>query len=131
MSNPSKEAQYINALILHDHEVGRANSPPKLLKLENFWNWKNRFESFIRLTDVNMWMMITEGYEWPTHDDPTGVTVKYKYGDMSETLKKEYATEGKALSTIKMCLPSDSIHLFQDCTLSKELWDALTREMRI
>ena len=52
--------------------------------------------------------------------------MKYKYGEMTETLKKEYATEGKALSAIQMCLPSDSIHLFQDCKFSKELWDALT-----
>ena len=70
--------------------------------------------------------MITKGYEWPTHENAAGVLEKYKYGDMTETLKKEYATEGKALSTIQMCLPSDSIHLFQDCKFSKELWDALT-----
>ena len=24
-------------MIFHDHEVGRANSPPKLFKLENYW----------------------------------------------------------------------------------------------
>ena len=35
----------LNQLMLMDHETGKANSPPKLISLERYFNWKGRFES--------------------------------------------------------------------------------------
>ena len=52
---------------------------------------------------------------------------RYTYADMPIEERKRYAIEGKALSTLTMALPQDSVHLFKKYTTSKDLWDALER----
>ena len=115
---------YLNQLILMDHETGKANSPPKLLKLENYFQWKGRFESYCRLMDVRMWNSITIGYEAPQVEDK-GVIRNYTFTELTADGKKEYEAESKALGSIKMALQSDILHLFDKYVTSKSLWDAL------
>ena len=122
----SAAAQFINSLVYHDHLVGRTNSPPKLLSLADFWAWRGRFEDYIQREDLNMWIMLTEGYEWPTLT-VNGVTTTYKMGELKGEEKTSYAVEVKALSTLRMCIPQELVHLFpkQEYKTSKQLFDAI------
>ena len=88
--------------------------------------WKRRFEDYIRLTDMEMLLVITQGFDWPSYEK-NGVIGRYTYADMPIEERKRYAIEGKALSTLTMALPQDSVHLFKKYTTSKDLWDALER----
>ena len=115
---------YLNQLILMEHETGKTNSPPKLLSLEKYFQWKGRFESYCRLMDVRMWNCITNGYEIPQVEDK-GETRDYTFAEMSADAKKDYESESKALGSLKMALQSDILHLFDKYTTSKSLWDAL------
>ena len=122
----SPNALLISQMIMHGHEVGRGNTPPKLFRMENYWMWKRRFEDYIRLNDIDMWVMITQGFDWPTFEK-NGIIGTYTYTDMPDNEKKKYVVEGKALSTLTMALPQESVHLFKKYTTSKELWDALEK----
>ena len=122
----SPNALLISQMIMHDHEVGRGNTHPKLFRMENYWMWKIRFVDYIRLTDMDMWLVITQGFDWPSYEK-NGVIGRYTYADMPIEERKRYAIEGKALSTLTMALPQDSVHLFKKYTTSKDLWDALER----
>jgi hypothetical protein len=125
----------LNQLILMDHETGKANSPPKLISLERYFNWKGRFESYCRLMDVRMWFCITDGYQRPTFSDTQkndkgedvgpSVIKEYTFEQMSPEAKKDYEAESKALGSLRMALQGDFLHLFEHYTTSKSLWDAL------
>ena len=117
-------ANYLNQLILMDHETGKGNSPPKLMIIDQYFSWNGRFESFMQFTDIRMWTCMTEGYTPPTYED-SGVTKVYAYQDITEFDKKLYEAEKKALSCLKMSLPQDILHLFNGFNTSKELWLAL------
>ena len=121
---------YLNQLIMMDHETRKANSPPKLLKLENYFQWKGRFESYCRLVDVRMWNCITNGYEVPQVEDK-GKTKEYTFAEMSADAKKEFEAESKSLGSIKMALQGDILHLFDKYVTSKSLWDALNPTVRV
>ena len=74
-------ANYLNQLILMDHETGKGNSPPKLMIIDQYFSWKGRFESFMQFTDIRMWTCMTEGYSAPTYED--SVNKVYAYQDMT------------------------------------------------
>ena len=86
--------------------------------------WKRRFEDYIRLTNMEMWLLITQGFDWPSYEK-NGVIGRYTYADMPIEERKRYAIEGKALSTLTMALPQDSVHLFKKYTTLKDLWLSL------
>ena len=58
----------LNELIRMEHEVGTTNKPPKMMKVENYVTWKDRFQSFVEYQDTRMWMCIEDGYVNPTHE---------------------------------------------------------------
>ena len=57
----------LNRMIEMDHEVGRS-SPPKLLRIEDYFWWKERFETYVRFNDLKMWSCIEDGYFAPYHE---------------------------------------------------------------
>ena len=109
----------LNKLIEMDHEVGKSASPPKLIKVADYYWWKEKFENFAKFHDVRMWICINEGYVPPTHLRVTS------YYAMNDDDKRMYEAENKALSAITMCLPQEILHTFKKYRTSRELWEAL------
>ena len=44
----------LNKLIEMDHEVGKSASPPKMIKVADYYWWKERFENFAKFHDVRI-----------------------------------------------------------------------------
>ena len=116
----------LNELLRMEHEVGTTNKPPKMMKVENYLTWKDRFQSFIEYQDTRMWICIVDGYTNPTHDFEGRPRVT-AYVNMQENDKKMYEAEKRALAAIKMSLPDSIKHTFKKYTTSKEMWDALEK----
>ena len=116
----------LNRLIEMDHEIGKSSSPPKLLKIEDYFWWKERFKTYARFHDIKMWICIKDGYI-PPHQDIDGKQKVLSHSQMSENEKKIYEAENRALSCIKMSLPQEILHTFRRYMCSKDLWDALER----
>ena len=114
----------LNRLIEMDHEVGRSTSPPKLLKIEDYFWWKERFETYARFHDIKTWICIEDGYI-PPSQIVDGKQKVYSYSQMKEDDKKIYEAENRAMSCIKMSLPQEILHTFRSYKSSKELWEAL------
>ncbi|KAJ0693836.1 putative transcription factor interactor and regulator CCHC(Zn) family [Helianthus annuus] len=122
MSNMSS----LNELLRMEHEVGTTNKPPKMMKVENYLTWKDRFQSFIEYQDTRMWICIEDGYVNPTHDFE-GRPRRTEYVNMQDNDKKMYEAEKRALAAIKMSLPDSIKHTFKKYTNSKDMWDALEK----
>ena len=116
----------LNEFLLMEHEVGTTNKPPKMMKVENYLTWKDRFQSFIEYQDAKMWICIQDGYALPTHDFEGKQRVP-SYSQMTDNEKKMYDAEKKALAAIKMALPLGIKHTFKSYSTSKEMWKALEK----
>ena len=116
----------LNELIRMEHEVGTTNKPPKMMKVDNYVTWKDRFQSFDEYQDTRMWMFIEDRYVNPTHEFEGRHRVT-TFANMDAEQKKMYEAEKRALAAIKMSLPDGIKHTFKRYSTSKEMWDALEK----
>ncbi|KAI3819506.1 hypothetical protein L1987_13346 [Smallanthus sonchifolius] len=116
-------------MLNYDNEIGTPQKPPKLLNVNNYSNWKARFEHYISYTDSSIWIPILEGYKYPTHiylDDEFHKPIS----KLDEEEKKAYDREKKALGSITMALTRELFHSFQRYDNSKDLWKALQKRFK-
>ena len=52
----------LNKLVEMDHEVGKSNSPPKMIAIEHYYWWKDRFEEWMKFNNLRTWLCIENGY---------------------------------------------------------------------
>ncbi|KAI3754742.1 hypothetical protein L1987_54532 [Smallanthus sonchifolius] len=113
-------------MLNYDNEIGTPQKPPKLLNINDYYNWKARFEHYISYTDSSLWIPIIEGYKHPTHiylDEE----VPKPISKLDEEQKKAYDREKKALGSITMSLTRELFHSFRGYDTSKDLWKALQK----
>ncbi|KAI3676242.1 hypothetical protein L1987_85844 [Smallanthus sonchifolius] len=118
--------QNLGNLLNYDNEIGTPQKPPKLLNVNDYSNWKTRFEHYISYTDSSLWIPILEGYKHPTYiylDE----TMPKPISKLSDEEKKAYDREKKALGSITMALTRELFHSFRGYDNSKDLWKALQK----
>ncbi|KAI3724984.1 hypothetical protein L1987_64754 [Smallanthus sonchifolius] len=111
----------IQNLLLIDNEAGNANKAPKLMTMDEYHHWKNRFEIHINGVDTNLWMMLKNGYQKVLSEDGTPVLPSL----LSEQQRKGYDLEKKAYAILSQAISREIFHQFRQFTSSKSLWDAL------
>ena len=117
-----------NKLVEMDHEVGKSNSPPKMMSIDNYFWWKGRFEEWARFYGYRMWLCIEQGYFPPSRDVKGGQGKRMSsFKEMSEEEKRMLEAENKACAAITMSLPQKILHTFSKNKPAKELWDLLTQ----
>ncbi|KAI3808094.1 hypothetical protein L1987_24037 [Smallanthus sonchifolius] len=87
-------------MLNYDNEIGTPQKPPKLLNVNDYSNWKTRFENYISYIDSSLWIPILEGYKHPTHiylDDEFPKPIS----KLDDEEKKAYDREKKALALQK------------------------------
>ncbi len=68
----------LNKLVEMDHEVGKSNSPPKMISVNNYYWWKDRFERWAKFYNLKIWICIRDGYITPSRRvDDRYVSVPY------------------------------------------------------
>ncbi|KAI3827767.1 hypothetical protein L1987_01850 [Smallanthus sonchifolius] len=115
--------QNLGNLLNYDNEIGTPQKPPKLLNVNDYCNWKARFEHYISYTDSSLWIPILEGYKHPTHiylDE----TMPKPISKLSDEEKKAYDRENKALGSITMALTRELFHSFRE---NESLNDLISR----
>ncbi|KAI3819555.1 hypothetical protein L1987_13396 [Smallanthus sonchifolius] len=118
--------QNLGNMLNYDNEIGTPQKPPKLLNVNDYSNWKARFEHYISYTDSSLWILILEGYKHPTHiylDEEVAKPIS----KLDEEQKKAYDREKKALGSITMSLTRELFHSFRGFDTSNDLWKALQK----
>ncbi|KAI3815509.1 hypothetical protein L1987_15180 [Smallanthus sonchifolius] len=111
----------IQNLLLIDNEAGNANKAPKLMTMDEYHHWKNRFEIHINGVDTNLWMMIENGYQKVLSEDGTPVLASL----LSEQQRKDYDLEKKEYAILSQAISREIFHQFRQFTSSKSPWVAL------
>ncbi|KAI3815357.1 hypothetical protein L1987_15022 [Smallanthus sonchifolius] len=118
--------QNLGNLLNYDNEIGTPQKPPKLLNVNDYSNWKARFEHYISYTNSSLWIPILEGYKHPTYTY-LDEEVPKPISKLDEEEKKVYDREKKAHGSITMALTRELFHSFRGYDNSKDLWKALQK----
>ena len=73
-----------------DNQLGTVNKPPKLLAMEEYPTWKDRFSNYV-FGDASLWIAVEEEYEIPVDENNIKITANTpEVGEARESLPVAY-----------------------------------------
>ncbi|KAF5813677.1 putative transcription factor interactor and regulator CCHC(Zn) family [Helianthus annuus] len=104
-----------------ENETGTTQKPPKLMSIEEYYGWKDRFENWVQANHLRSWECILKKYVLPRTD----LQVLKELSEFTDQERMMYKAEKMMISLLQQAIKEDIfIHLQHDKT-SKSIWDAL------
>ncbi|MFS7929687.1 hypothetical protein Hanom_Chr04g00335481 [Helianthus anomalus] len=111
-----------NALI--DNETGTSEKPPKLMDIDDYNVWSERFGNWVEAYHLDAWEHTKEQYVRPTRNNVTnGVSLTLR--EMSSEDKKKYRDEKLMVSLLQQAIKEDILILFQHDGTAYSIWTEL------
>ncbi|GJU59734.1 hypothetical protein Tco_1237500 [Tanacetum coccineum] len=105
---------------------GQSMQRPPLFKSVSFIYWKNRFETYVKSKDLDLWHIITNGDFQPIQENPeTKLDKVIPFEKQSDDLKKKLAKNNEAKIVIYNALPRKEYERIFMCNTAKEIWKTL------
>ncbi|GJV38133.1 zf-CCHC domain-containing protein [Tanacetum coccineum] len=99
---------------------------PLLFESDGFIYWKNRFETYVKLKDLDLWHVITDGDFPPIQNNPeTKKDEVVPFHKQNDDLKKKLAKNNETKMVIYYALPRKEYERIFMCQTAKEIWDTL------
>ncbi|GKB97912.1 hypothetical protein Tco_0984049 [Tanacetum coccineum] len=99
---------------------------PPLFESDGFIYWKNRFETYVKSKDLDLWHVITFGDFPPIQNNPeTKKDEIVPFNKQNDDLKKKLAKNNEAKMVIYNDLPRKEYERIFMCKTAKEIWDTL------
>ncbi|GJS24738.1 hypothetical protein Tco_0453370 [Tanacetum coccineum] len=105
---------------------GQSMQRPPLFESDGFIYWKNRFETYVKSKDLDLWHIITYGDFPPVQNNPKTKKVEIiPFDKQNNDLKKKLAKNNEAKMVIYNALPCKEYERIFMCKTAKEIWDTL------
>ncbi|GJZ72657.1 hypothetical protein Tco_0636803 [Tanacetum coccineum] len=105
---------------------GQSMQRPPLFKSDSFIYWKNRFETYVKSKDVDLWHVITNGDFQPIIQNPeTKLDKVVPFEKQTDDLKRRLAKNNEAKMVIYNALPRKEYERIFMCNMEKEIWKTL------
>ncbi|GJY47532.1 retrovirus-related pol polyprotein from transposon TNT 1-94 [Tanacetum coccineum] len=105
---------------------GQSMQRPPLFESDSFIYWKNRFETYVKSKDLDLWHVITNGDFQPIEQNPeTKLDKAIPFKKQSDDLKKKLTKNNKAKMVIYNALPGKDYERIFMCNTAKEIWKTL------
>ncbi|GJS80886.1 hypothetical protein Tco_0747427 [Tanacetum coccineum] len=105
---------------------GQSMQRPPLFESDGFIYWKNRFETYVKSKDLDLWHIITDGDFPPIQNNPeTKKDEIVHFHKQNDDLKKKLAKNNEAKMVIYNALPRKEYERIFMCQTAKEIWDTL------
>ncbi|GJU32900.1 zf-CCHC domain-containing protein [Tanacetum coccineum] len=105
---------------------GQSMQRPPLFKSDGFIYWKNRFETYVKSKDLDLWHVITDDDFPPIQFNPeTKKDEIVSFHKQNDDLKKKLAKNNEAKMVIYNALPRKEYERIFMCQTAKEIWDTL------
>ncbi|GJV54489.1 retrovirus-related pol polyprotein from transposon TNT 1-94 [Tanacetum coccineum] len=102
---------------------GKSMQRPPLFESDSFIYWKNRFETYVKSKDLDLWHVITNGDFQPIQQNPeTKLDEVIPFEKQSDDLKKKLAKNNEAKMVIYNALPRKEYERIFMCNTAKEIW---------
>ncbi|KAL9992246.1 putative transcription factor interactor and regulator CCHC(Zn) family [Helianthus debilis subsp. tardiflorus] len=118
----SNQTPSIQSILLSGSETGSLNRPPKLMHLNEYLGWVDRFYTYVLGQNTELWLRFTTDFD-QTIEVAASSTVTF--ADLPEDQKKTYDLEKKAYAILTQALSKDIYHQFVSFKTTKKLWDVL------
>ena len=92
-----------------ENMYGSQQKPPKLMKVEDYNWWKNRFEGWVKAFAPESWLKLTNGYIEPVKEGGELIDPK----DFTDIDIKNVVAEYKMVTLIKQSVREDIISLLE------------------
>ncbi|KAM0049959.1 hypothetical protein Hdeb2414_s0008g00292031 [Helianthus debilis subsp. tardiflorus] len=116
-TTPAAIAQSINM----ENETGTLQKPPKLMGIEEYYAWKDRFENWVQANHLRSWECIEKKYVKPRTD----LQVIKNIFEMTDKERDMYKAEKMMISLLQQAIKEDIFILLQHDGTSRSIWDAL------
>ncbi|KAF5767614.1 putative transcription factor interactor and regulator CCHC(Zn) family [Helianthus annuus] len=104
-----------------ENETGTMQKPPKLMHIEEYKSWEERFENWVQANYLDAWECIETKYIRPTNDDDELIAIK----DLGADEKKKYKNEKMMISLLQQAVKEDILVLLQHTGSAYSIWKAL------
>ncbi|GKB59955.1 zf-CCHC domain-containing protein [Tanacetum coccineum] len=105
---------------------GQSMQRPPLFESDSFIYWKNRFETYVKSKDLDLWHVITNGDFQPIIQNPkTKLDEVVPFEKQSDELKRRLAKNNEAKMVIYNALPRKEYERIFMCNTAKEIWKTL------
>ncbi|KAJ0887806.1 putative transcription factor interactor and regulator CCHC(Zn) family [Helianthus annuus] len=118
----SNQTPSIQSILLSKSETGSLNRPPKLMHLNEYPGWAERFKTYVLGQNTELWLRFTTDFDQAIEVAASSTAT---FADLPEDQKKTYDLEKKAYVILTQALSKDIYHQFVSFKTTKKLWDAL------
>ncbi|KAM0052430.1 putative transcription factor interactor and regulator CCHC(Zn) family [Helianthus debilis subsp. tardiflorus] len=119
-ATPSSPAAVVQAMNL-GNEMGTTQKPLKLMSIEEYYGWKDRFENWVQANHLRSWECILKKYVLPR----TELEVLKELSEFTEQERTMYKAEKMMISLLQQAIKEDIFILLQHDKTAKSIWDAL------
>ncbi|KAM0036393.1 hypothetical protein Hdeb2414_s0014g00425831 [Helianthus debilis subsp. tardiflorus] len=116
-TTPASIAQNMNL----ENETGTLQKPPKLMSIEEYYGWKDRFENWVQANHLRSWGCILKKYVRPR----TELRTEKAISDFNDKECEMYKAEKMMISLLQQAIKEDIFVLLQHDKTSKSICDAL------
>ncbi|GJS93805.1 retrovirus-related pol polyprotein from transposon TNT 1-94 [Tanacetum coccineum] len=105
---------------------GQSMQRPPLFESDSFIYWKNRFETYVKSKDLDLWHVITNGDFQPIVQNPeTKLDKVIPFEKQTDDLNKRLAKNNESKMVIYNALPRKEYERIFMCNTEKEIWETL------
>ncbi|GJX50143.1 hypothetical protein Tco_0276988 [Tanacetum coccineum] len=105
---------------------GQSMQRPPLFESDSFIYWKNRFETYVKSKDLDLWHVITNGDFQPIVQNlETKLDEVIPFEKQTDDLKRKIAQNNETKMVIYNALPRKEYERIFMCNTAKEIWKTL------
>ncbi|GJS21466.1 zf-CCHC domain-containing protein [Tanacetum coccineum] len=108
-----------------NYKEGQSMQRPPLFEANCFIYWKNRFETYVKSKDIDLWYIIAHGNYKPTTKDKDGKDIVIPYENFDENHKKMISKNDEAKMVLYNALPKKEYERIFMCDTAQNIWDSL------
>ncbi|GJZ56754.1 hypothetical protein Tco_0612248 [Tanacetum coccineum] len=104
---------------------GQSMQRPSLFESDSFIYWKNRFETYVKSKDLDLWHVITKVFQPIIQNPETKLDEVVPFEKQTDDLKRRLAKNNEAKMVIYNALPRKEYERIFMCNTAKEIWKTL------
>ncbi|GKB07908.1 hypothetical protein Tco_0836192 [Tanacetum coccineum] len=105
---------------------GQSMQRPPLFESDHFIYWKNRFETYVKAKDLDLWHIILNGDFPPlARNKETQILEIVPFEQQDDDLKKKLAKNNEAKMVLYNALPKKEYERIFMCKTAKDIWQSL------
>ncbi|GJR72234.1 zf-CCHC domain-containing protein [Tanacetum coccineum] len=110
---------------LENYKEGQSMQIPPLFEANGFIYWNNRFETYVKSKDIDLWHIIVDGdYKPIVRNTKTSKDETIPYEKLKDDNKKMLSKNDEAKMVLYSALPKKEYERNFMCKMAKDIWDS-------